>query len=181
MTRTVLTSLGFALACAAGGCASSSTVLRPMPSETQAEVNRVVAGRDAELVLEGQSPKVGEVRVGENSVWFRQREKIPTLLHAFTWLPEVEVPLTSVHQIEVRDRGRGALHGLAIGTPIGVVLGAIGGALVGGICERPGCAAPFARIGALAGGAGLGLIGAGLGAAIGARRTIEFKSTPAAQ
>ena len=78
MTRTVVTSLGFALACAAAGCASRSTALRPMPPETQAEeINGLVAGRNVDLVVEGQPPKVGEVRVGENSVWFRERETVP--------------------------------------------------------------------------------------------------------
>jgi hypothetical protein len=179
MTRTVVTSLGFALACAAAGCASRSTVLRPMPPETQAEINRLVAGRDVDLVVEGERPKVGEVRVGENSVWFRERETVQTLFSAAKWLPEVEVPLTSVQQIELRDHGRGALHGLAIATPIGVLLGIIGGTLAGGLCERSSCAGTFAGYGALAGGVGFGLIGAALGAAIGAHRTIEVKGSPA--
>lgn len=153
MTRVVVTSLCLALLGAGAGCATRSTALRPMPAETQAEINSLVAGRNVDLVVEGQRPLRGEVRVGEHSVWFREPDGVPTLFSRAKWLPEVEVPFTSVQQIEVRERGRGALHGFGIGAAIGVVLGSVGGALLGGICERSSCSGSFAAIGGLAGGA----------------------------
>ena len=155
------------------------TAVRPLPPEKEAEINGIVADREAKLTIEGELERDSrDVRLIGGSVRLLARDPASPPGQA-AWLPETEKPLASVQQIELRDHGRGALHGLGIGAGIGIVLGAIGGAAVASMCVYPDCGTEGkVLLGAVAGGVGLGLLGAGLGAAIGAPRIIEFKDAP---
>ncbi|MGZ6770771.1 MAG: hypothetical protein ACXVGK_11290 [Mycobacteriaceae bacterium] len=155
------------------------TAVRPLPPEEEAEINGMVAGREARLTIEGELELDSkDVRVTGGSVRFLQRDRAAPPGEA-AWLPETEKPLASMRQIEVRDRTRGGFQGLGIGAGIGIVLGAIGGAAVASVCVYPDCGTEGkVLLGAVAGGVGLGLLGAALGAAIGAPRIIEFKDAP---
>jgi len=174
MARSIAISLSVGLLCAGAGCATQVTVVRPLPPEKEAEINSIVAGRQAEITVEGEpeSRVSKDVHVAARGVSFRQG-----------WLPETEVPIASVRQIEVRNRGRAAWQGFGIGAGIGAVLGGIGSAAFaasGNLCESSSCNSASGFIAAVVvGGAFVaGLLGAGIGAAIGAPTTIEFKDAP---
>jgi hypothetical protein len=176
MAKSIAMWLGFALLCAGAGCATHVTALRPLPPEKEAEINAVVAHRVAALAIQGEPRTLisKDVRLDGNSVRFRASDPASPVREA--WLPETEKPLASVRQIEVREHGRGALYGLEIGAGIGAVLGAIALSGVKGTSECYACelAVPVVGGAALA----IGLLGAGVGALIGAPRVIEFKDAP---
>jgi len=186
MARSTAISLSVGLLCAGAGCATQMTVVRPLPPEKEAEINRIVAGADqrqAEITVEGEpeSRVSKDVHVAARGVSFRQGHRLGTP-HA-EWLPETEVPIASVRQIEVRTRGRAFWQGFGIGAGIGAVLGGIGGAAFaasGNLCESSSCNSPSEFMAAVVVGGALvaGLLGAGIGAAIGAPTTIEFKDAP---
>jgi hypothetical protein len=101
------------------------TAVRPLTPEKEAEINELVAGRVAEITIQGEPGTVvtKDVRLDGNSV--RLRASDPASPQGEAWLPETEKPLASVRQIEVRDHGRGFFYGLAIGASFGTVVGAI--------------------------------------------------------
>ena len=175
MAREIATGLGILLLCAGAGCASV-TAIRPLPPEKEAEINEIVEGRVAELTIAGEPRTLGkDVRLDGNRVRFRASN--PASLERESWLPETEKPLASVRQIEVRDHGRGAFYGFGIGAGIGAVLGVI--ALSGlknypDECYRCELGVPIVGGSALA----FALLGAALGAIIGAPRFIEFNDAP---
>ena len=181
MARSMAISLSVGLLCAGAGCATQMTVVRPLPPEKEAEINRIVAGADqrqAEITVEGEpeSRVSKDVHVAARGVSFRQGHRLGTP-HA-EWLPETEVPIASVRQIEVRTRGRAFWQGFGIGAGIGAVLSGIG---IAAFCASSGCNTNYSdSIVAVVGGGALaaGLLGAGIGAAIGAPTTIEFKDAP---
>lgn len=175
MATRIATGFGIALLYAGAGCASA-TALRPLPPEKEAEINEIVTGRLAEVTIAGQPRTLSkDVRLDGNSVRFRAID--PASPGGESWLPETEKPLASLREIEVRDHGLGFFYGLGAGAGIGTVLGAI--ALSGlksssDECYRCELAVPVVGGAALA----IGLLGAALGAAAGAPRTIEFKDAP---
>lgn len=125
------------------------------------------------------------MRLAVSTVRFVERD--PESTWVSSWLPEREAPLASLQSIKVRNRGRGALHGLAIGAGTGAVIGAAGGAIVYGVVSSQvegshggaGFAVGVAALGAVAGAVGIGLVGAGIGAIVGAPTTVEFSDAPA--
>jgi hypothetical protein len=74
MARSIATWLSFALLCAGAGCATHMTAVRPLPPEKEAEIKRVVAGRQAKLTLEGNPFDSRDVRLTGSSVRFLERD-----------------------------------------------------------------------------------------------------------
>jgi hypothetical protein len=175
MARRIATWPGFAVLCAVAGC-EHLTAVRPLTPEKEAEINEVVAGRVAEITIQGEpGTLVGkDVRLDGNRVHLRASD--PASPQGEAWLPETEKPLASVRQIEVRHHGGSVLNGLAIGASFGAVVGAI--ALIG-VKNGDECYTCYAAV-PLVGGAAVafGLLGALMGAGIGAPKTIEFKDAP---
>jgi hypothetical protein len=167
-----------ALLYACAGCATSIVAVRPLPPEKEAAINATIA--DKRVTLELASPAqpldARVVRLDASSVRFQERDPASPW-HLSSWLPESEAPLASVQSIKVRDHGRGALHGLAIGGTIGAVSGVIAGVVYnrGYQFDSFDSNILVPLYGALAFGIGSGLIGALVGAAIGSPTTIEFK------
>jgi hypothetical protein len=88
-----------------------------------------------------------------------------------------------VRRIEVTRRGRGALIGLGIGVPIGFVAGAVTTStlLSTVLCESGSCYESHtgpALLGGALGGLAFGLLGAGIGAVVGAPAKVDFSDTP---
>jgi hypothetical protein len=147
------------------------TAVRPLPPEKEAEINRLVAGREARLVLEGNAFDSKDVRLTGNTVQYAGREA-----GGPQWLP-TQAALSSLQRIQFRDHGRGAVHGFGIGAGIGAVGGGILGALVHICVDHSNCP-NLTGLGVLAGAAVFGLIGAGVGAATGAQTIIDLEDAP---
>jgi hypothetical protein len=167
-----------ALLCASAGCATHVTAVRPLPTERETEINNIVAGKTATLEFAGTAQPIRskDVRLAVSAVRFVERDP------ASAWglssgLPEREAPLSSLQSIKIRNAGRGALHGLAFGGAIGAIAGGTAGAVLAAVtCS---CDFQFVPLAALEVGLVFGLIGAGIGALIGAPTTVEFSDAPA--
>jgi hypothetical protein len=164
------------------GCATTVAAQRPLSSEKTEEINELVAGKTADLGLEG-APQVitgKNLRVEGSSLLFLKQDAVSTE-ESPPWLP-AETPVASVRRIEVMRRGRGALIGLGIGVPIGIVAGAVGTTKVlNTICESGSCSESHtgaALLGGALGGLLFGLLGAGIGALVGAPARVDFSDAP---
>jgi len=161
------------------GCVTTVAAQRPLSSEKTEEINELVAGKTADLGLEG-APQVitgKDTRIEGDSLRFLKQDATST-----EWVPAVE-PVASARRIEVTRRGRGALIGLGIGLPIGLAGGALAGSLVAdslcGACvgDGPGRAL-YVLVGTAIGGFSFGLLGAVVGALIGSPAKVEFSDNP---
>jgi hypothetical protein len=136
----------------------------------------MVAGRVVTLATDSAPAglRTTDVRLVATTVRYRERDSGKATWWNTVWLPEAEVPSASMRRIEFRDHGRGALWGVSYGA----LLGALGGALVSSMarCDRE-CPAAFVPLITLGGAAALGLIGAGVGGAVGVPTTIEFQDS----
>ena len=173
--------LALASAVLFAGCAHHITVVRPIRSDQQAELNAIVENRETQLTLIGKPDAVDsrDLRVAALNVRFVERDSATSSWRQANWLPEAEAPLSAVQRIEFRSRGRGALNGLAFGA----ATGAIAGITVGLAAIDSNNHDSFGGNGARAlvvGGAtvALGLLGTVIGAIVGARTTIDFSDVP---
>ncbi len=172
MAKSITIWIGFALLCAGAGCTSHVTAVRPLPPEKEAEINRMVDGREVRLIVDGNARDTKNVRLTGNTVRFAGPPG-PS-----GWLPEAEAPLTSLQRIEYRDHGRGASRGFVFGA----LIGAAAGFALPFLISCPDCSggpsAGAVAISGIVGTLGLGLIGTGIGAATGASMTIDLKDAP---
>ena len=165
------------------GCVTTVAAQRPLSSEKTEEINELIAGKTADLGLEG-APQVitgKNLRIEGSSLLFLKQDAVSTE-ESPPWLP-AETPVASVRRIEVTRRGRGALIGLGIGVPIGFVAGTVTTStlLSTVLCESGSCSQSHtgpALLGGVLGGLAFGLLGAGIGALIGSPASIEFSDTP---
>jgi hypothetical protein len=168
---------------ASAGCATSVRAFRPVSPEMVAQINDAVSGKRATVKFGDTDRAIDtkDVRLSESSLRFLERSPA-SAWNLSSRLPEREAPVASVQSIKVRNRSRGALHGLAIGAGIGVVSGGIAGLVLGAVVSQnersSGGVGTGALFGAAVVGIAFGLIGAGIGAAVGAPTTVEFTNAP---
>jgi hypothetical protein len=166
------------------GCATHLVAARPLPGEEEAKVNGIVGGRKATLTVEGKPRQldIKDLRLAVTRAYFQERDPGSSLFRT-RWLPEDSVPLGAVQRVEFRDQRRGALHGLGFGALGGAIAGAVAGLAIpwGGtaLCERGDCTGKMLPLTTVGGALVFALIGVGVGAATGARTTVEFNDAAA--
>jgi hypothetical protein len=171
--RKVLASLGLLTALWTLGCSITIAVRRPLSRSAVAQVNDEIDGRSATVQLKGEAEAipVAEMNVGPVATLLREspRDARPR-----------SVPTAALQQITFMDRSGGAVRGLGIGATLGAILGSLAGAysaiLSCGVSEGHGCNSYIGPVllGGVLGAAIFGLLGTGIGVAIGDDTTIEF-------
>jgi len=166
--------VGIACSCALAGCSTNVIAVRPLPPREEASLNDLVRPHQTRLTLAPPltSLDARDFRLEGNMAYF---QKLDPAMSASS--PVTSVPLPAVQRLEFRDHGRGAVHGLGFGALTGVAAGIVVGLAVPWSCDND-CTGAFTAISALVGAGAFGLLGAGLGSAIGAPTTVEFSDMP---